>query len=199
MGPPSYVRSVVDRNVVIRHIPVYWHPLGSLSFIHHIHCPCSFQIMPCVTTWRTQCMASVYHTTKSSVCKSLHSFQIMPCVTTWRTQCMASVSHTTKSSVCKSVHSLHYDICDKQKFLCVQFVRTIMVYCMYVCVLISTIHFPPSFHPGPPKPVFFLSLCVCGRIWRAIYVQIQSWYVILTLPFDSVQLCQQGPSWHCEV
>jgi len=34
-----------------------------------------------------------------------------------------------------------------------------MVYCMYVYVLISTIHFPPSFYPGPPKPLF-LSLCV---------------------------------------
>ena len=24
MGPPSYMRSVVDRNVVMRHIPVCW-------------------------------------------------------------------------------------------------------------------------------------------------------------------------------
>ena len=94
MGPPLYMRSAVDWNVVMRRIPVYWHPLGSRSFMHHIHCTWSFHIMPCVTIWRTRCMASVSHTTKSSVCKSLHSLCTM---TAW----------TIKISCAFSLYCMH--------------------------------------------------------------------------------------------
>ena len=31
MGPPSYIRSVVDRNVVTRPIPVQWYTIRRLS------------------------------------------------------------------------------------------------------------------------------------------------------------------------
>ena len=48
MGPPSYIRSVVDRNVVMRHIPVYIYkthththtPILTLKTVHFVHVAC---------------------------------------------------------------------------------------------------------------------------------------------------------------
>jgi hypothetical protein len=36
MGPPSYMRSVIHRNVVMRHIPVLFHPFFTQLFDSYI-------------------------------------------------------------------------------------------------------------------------------------------------------------------